>query len=191
MRHLSPLLVMLFANGCFFLPSWGGYDDDWTTYEDVHTVDGQIENAWLGGEMADIGTFEGDAYEATYYGGYGSSTVTLHAGSAGGDDFGWAMLGLSTYDEGGFEGDTFAPGARLDSESGQLDAQGCTGPSHGDWQFDGHAERIEVEVEEGPELNTRLIHFRAYFEGQGMTEGSFVLVIEEPSNGAGTGVVNG
>lgn len=187
MRHLSVLLVLLFANGCFFLPSWGGWgdDDEWTEYEGVHEIDGRIEGAWLGGDMNDIGEFEGDAYEATYVGGYGSSTITLHAGEEGGDDFGWAMIGLSTYDEGGFEGATFEPGARLDSSTGQLDAQGCTGPSHGNWEFDGHAQRVEVEVEEGPTVGSRQIHFRAHYDGQGVTEGSFVLVIDEPSDGSG------
>lgn len=192
MRHLSALLVMLFANGCFFLPSWGGWsgDDDWTGYDEVHEIDGRVENAWLGGDMNDIGEFTGDAYEVTYYGGYGSSTITMHAGREGGDDFGWAMLALSTTDEEGFEGDTFAPGSRLDTENGGLDATGCTGPSHGDWDFDGHAQRVEVEVEEGPIANSRLIHFRAYFDGEGVTEGSFVLLLETPSD-PGTGVVDG
>ncbi|MCA9609820.1 MAG: hypothetical protein KC619_29680 [Myxococcales bacterium] len=192
MRYFSALLVMVLANGCFFLPSWGGWgsEDEWTSYDEVHEIDGHVEGAWLGGDMVDIGNFEGDAYQVDYYGGYGSSSVTMHAGSDGGDDFGWAMLALSTADPDGFEGETFEPGASLDSDSGQLDAQGCTGPSHGDWNFDGHAQRIEVQVEDGPQPGSRLIHFQAYFEGQGMTEGSFVLLIDTPTD-PGTGVVDG
>ncbi|MBX3269186.1 MAG: hypothetical protein KF729_02930 [Sandaracinaceae bacterium] len=195
MRYLTAMLVMLLANGCFFLPSWGGGwsgdDDGWRDVDGYHEVDGRIEQAWLGGSMRDLGAFQGDAYEASYVGGYGSSSVTLHAGERGGDDFGWAMLALSTSEEGGFEGEAFEPGSQLDTENGDsLGAVGCTGPSHGNWDFDGGADRVVVEVEEGPALNTRLIHFRAEFSGQGVTEGSFVLVIEAPSGSPGSGTVD-
>ena len=195
MRNLlAALFVVLFANGCMFLP-WGsgGWsdDDDWVDYGDVHEIDAQVEDAWLAGDMADLGEFEGDAYEVTYYGGYGASTITLHAGEDGGEAFGWAMAGLTTYDEGGFEGDTFAPGQTVSMEDGQLDIQGCTGPSHGNYLFDGHAQDIEVTVEEGPTPGSRLFHFRAVFEvdNGGVTEGSFILI---PDNtGSTTGTVNG
>ncbi|HHH31613.1 MAG TPA: hypothetical protein ENK57_25145, partial [Polyangiaceae bacterium] len=116
-------------SGCALMGPWGGSgpeDDSWTYSE--HSIDAEIQQASLSGDMADLGAFDGDAYEATYDGWGGASTITLHAGQDGGSDFGWAMLGLTTYAEGGFQGDTFAPGARLTLESGELDAQGCTGP---------------------------------------------------------------
>jgi len=191
--HLILLSTLLLANGCFFLPSWGDdyYDDDsWDGYDEVHEVDGQISEAWLGGEMRDLGTFEGEVYEAEYVGGYGSSTITLHAGQNGGDEFGWAMIGLTTYAEGGFEGDAFAPGSTVTLEDGQVDAQGCTGPEHGDWDFDGYAEVVEITVEEGPTPSSRLFHFRAVYtqDDGGTTEGSFVL--ELPDDGTGGTVRN-
>ena len=35
MRYLSALLITIFANGCFFFPSWGSFgDDDWVEYEE-------------------------------------------------------------------------------------------------------------------------------------------------------------
>ncbi len=189
MRNLTLLIGVFTMSGCFMLPGTG-YDEDWDTYEEVHVVDAQIQDAWLAGDMRDLGTFEGDAYEVSYYNdrSYGSS-ITLHAGEAGGSDFGWAMLRLTTQVEGGFESDTFAPGARLTVESGQLDAQGCTGPAYNNFDFDGYANQIEVEVEEGPTPNSRLFHFRAVFDQAdgGETEGSFIL-LDEPT---APGTVNG
>jgi len=191
--HLILISTLLLANGCFFLPSWGGddYYDDWDSYDEVYEVDGRISDASLSGNMYDLGTFEGDVYDAEYVGGYGSSTITLHAGENGGADFGWAMIALTTYEEGGFEGDAFLPGNTVTLEDGAgLDAQGCTGPEHGNWDFDGHAEVVEITVEEGPTPSSRLFHFRAVYSQSdgGTTEGSFV--IELPEDGAG-GTVRG
>lgn len=177
MKKLTVLLALAapLVQGCFFLPSW---DDDYTYEEESdpyvyeHTIDAQVEDAWIGGDMRDLGQFEGDAYEATYYG----SNLTLHAGENGGADFGWAMISLSTYEEGGFEGEAYQPGTTHNSnDEPGLRAQGCTGPAHGNYIYDGYADVVEIEVEEGPTDGSRLFHYHAVYEGQGDIEGSFVL----------------
>lgn len=176
MKKLTVLLALALplVPGCFFLPSW---DDDYEyepddRYEYEHTIDAQVDSAWIGGDMRDIGQFEGDAYEVTYYG----SNLTLHAGESGGDDFGWAMIRLSTYEADGFEGEAYQPGTTISSNDDPgLRAQGCTGPSHGNYIYDGYADLVEIEVEPGPTPDSRLFHYHAVYEGQGDIEGSFVL----------------
>lgn len=181
MRYLTLLTTMILFTGCGFVtapPGWSGGDDfvdDWEVPPDYTPIDGRVENAWVGGSMSDIGTFEGDAYEAEYLGGYGYSSLTLHAGARGGDDFGWAMIRLSTSDEGGFESDNFAPGT---THTADVNATGCTGPSHGSYIFDGGAQNVTVTVEPGPTDNSRLFHYFAEFRTEGHTEGSFVLYMD-------------
>ena len=178
MRYLTLMMTMLMFTGCGFLTRgpWGGGGDDWVDEYDsppeYGTVDGRIEGAWVGGQMVDIGTFEGDAYEANYIGGYGYTSLTLHAGDRGGDDFGWAMIRLETSDEGGFESDNFAPGT---SHTADVSAVGCTGPTHGNYNFDGGADTVTITVEPGPTDDSRLFHYFAEFSTEGHTEGSFVL----------------
>lgn len=181
MRYLTisaTMLLLLFA-GCGFVTTPPGWEGDtverWDVPEDYSVIDGHIENAWVGGQMTDIGTFEGDAYQADYSGGYGYSSLTLHAGARGGDDFGWAMIRLSTSDEGGFESDNFAPGT---THTSGVQATGCTGPSHGNYDFDGGAQNVTISVEAGPTDNSRLFHYFAEFTTEGYTEGSFVLYID-------------
>ena len=131
---------------------------------------GPVESAWLAGEMETVGRFDGDAYQVD---GSGSGRrLTIHAGRG---SFGWVMIRLGTSDADGFSGDRFRPGAHLDSAAGVVYATGCSGPSHGDWDYDGPADRVVVDVEEGPEPGSRLFHFRAdYSDGQ-HTEGGFVV----------------
>lgn len=181
MRHhftVFAALGALLLNGCFFFRGFDPYDEEPVEdpYVYDYTVDAELQDAWVGGDMADLGAFEGDAYEATYSG----SQITLHAGQEGGDDFGWAMIRLSTYEEGGFEGPAFEPGTTMSQEdSPSLDAQGCTGPSHGNYVFDGHAAQVEIVVEPGPTETSRLFHYTAVYDqaGGGETHGSFVLEV--------------
>jgi len=183
MRTLAALALMLSFTGCAFSapppPGWGDDSVDRPTdpyvgpsYSDPSSL-GRVEDAWVGGDMNDLGRFEGDAYGVDYVGGrYGS--LRLDAGRRGGSDFGWAMIALSTSAPGGLEGDAFAPGS---DTTGQVDAQGCTGPDEGDYIFDGFANDIDVTVEPGPSDNSRLFHYRADFGSEGYTEGSFVLYL--------------
>lgn len=134
-----------------------------------------VEQAWLAGQMQTVGDFEGDVYEIEHY---DDSSITLHAGRG---SFGWVMIGLYTAEPDGFRSDAFAPGTHIESgiyddgSAGNTDAVGCSGPSHGNWDFDGGADNLVIDVEEGPEPGTRLFHFDAtYTDGQ-HTEGGFVL----------------
>lgn len=182
MRYLTTLAAFFVFTGCGFFappaPGWGEDDivvDDWVSPPpDYGTVDGRIENPWVQGQMNDVGTFAGDAYEVQYSGYEGYSSIRLDAGRRGGDDFGWVMISLSTSVEGGFEGDQFEPG---DSVNTEVYATGCTGPDHGNYVFDGGAENVSIVVEAGPTETSRLFHYRADFSGQGYTEGSFVLTM--------------
>ncbi len=179
MRHITTIAAIgaLFAlSGCFFFRPYDRDDSADVVVEDpdyAFTYDAQIQEAWVGGEMADLGQFEGDAYEATYYG----TSITLHAGQEGGADFGWAMIRLSSFE--GFEGDAFEPGTTVSGEDAGVSAQGCTGPSHGNYIFDGTTNDVTIVVEEGPTPTSRLFHYTAQFDSSrgGETHGSFVLEV--------------
>jgi hypothetical protein len=73
LTSLSTVFLLLFAGCGFFAPpGWDTddeYVDEWDAPPEYGVVDGRVESAWVGGEMADIGTFEGDAYQADYVGG--------------------------------------------------------------------------------------------------------------------------
>jgi len=178
MRYLTTLVVPLAFAGCTFSshppapPERGDPPADEMAERAAPPVTSvRIEDAWLGGEMADLGSFEGDAYEVLYG---RSNRIELHAGARGGDEFGWAMLRLTSFTS-DFEGAAFA----VDTDTtGSVDAIGCTGPEHGRYVFDGGANSVRVRVEPGPDENSRLFHVRAEFDGQGYTEGGFVLYVE-------------
>ena len=101
--------------GCLYDPHESGGDVG-------RSEDFVVEDAWLSGRLPDVGTFDADAYEVDL----DSDDVTIHVGARGGEDFGWAMtrLDLSV--------------AELHATSGTLraSATGCTGRSHGSWDWD-------------------------------------------------------
>lgn len=133
---------------------------------------GPISDAWLRGEMQTVGAFDTEAYEIEYVAGnaWNPASITLHG--AGLDGGGWAMISLSTHLEGGFEGDAFAPGGLLTSTDGDLEAIGCSGPTHGNWDFDGSGE-VTVQVEAGPTPGSRIVHYTATYRDGQTTGGSF------------------
>jgi hypothetical protein len=143
---------------------------------------GLVDSAWLAGDMIGVGEFAGDAYEISAY----SENVTIHVGRRGGESFGWAMISLSVsgdYDplSGEYEPAAFEdlePGTHLDSSEPSditVQAIGCSGPNHGEYVFDGAAERVVVDVEQGAQADERLVHFSAeYADGQ-VAYGSFAI----------------
>jgi hypothetical protein len=82
------------------------------------------------------------------------------------------MIRLETSDPDGFESDNYRPGS---THTEDVSAVACTGPSHGNYDFDGGAATVSMTVEEGPTPDSRLFHYFAEFSSQGHTEGSFVL----------------
>lgn len=178
---LGAVLSLSTLTGCFFLRPWDGGDLREPPVvnqpaPEGNTSDVLISDAWLEGQMQTVGDFDTDAYEVQYtgngdeWGNYAS--ITLHG--AGVDGTGWAMIRLETYLDGGFEGDAFAPGAQLTSATGDIDATGCSGPSHGNWDFDGQGE-VTVTVEEGPTPGSRVIHYEAFYRNGQVTRGSFQI----------------
>lgn len=171
----SALAIALFNfTGCFA----GGEDPGasnrppQSTTPQIAPTEIAIADAWLRGDMPTIGHFDTDAYEVTHRATDFASSVTLHG--AGPDGSGWAMIRLTTHLEGGFGGAAFTPGARLTSENRDLTATGCSGPSHGNWDFDRGGD-VTVLVEAGPTAQTRIIHYAASYPGGQTTEGNFTV----------------
>ncbi|MEC7523827.1 MAG: hypothetical protein VYE22_28345 [Myxococcota bacterium] len=145
---LGPILWL----GCLY-PA----DDDYAESSDY-----LVEDAWLSGDLPDVGRFDADAYEVEL----GWDEVTLHAGRDGGDDFGWAMtrLALSVDELAEMEG----------TQDGGW-ATGCSGPRHGSWDWDDSTSDVQVTVSPGPAAGERLVHFVADFGGGQRSEGGFIL----------------
>ena len=171
MRYLALSLVIVALAACsnrapYAPPS--AYEVDWVPPGDRDVLDA----ASLAGDMLDVGPFDADAYTAYRTNYYGQDIVELHAGAAGGADFGWVMLRFGTDDPDGLDGATFASGATVTTG---MQGVGCTGPSHGNYIYDGSPQDIEVQVEPGPDPDSRLFHVQAIFAEQGNVEASFVL----------------
>ncbi|MBW2463057.1 MAG: hypothetical protein JRH11_15515 [Deltaproteobacteria bacterium] len=180
------------TSGCMF--DWDDWDEDYGYYEEDRyispaydpaydtgaTVD--LEAGYMAGDLGDYRGFTAPAYQATEQDWGDSSTVELH----GGDDY-WVMTRLEV--TGGLKHRDLVPGAVLEFEfddygwaEGSADSGvfissiGCSGPTHGNYTYDGPADRVTVEVEAGPTANDRVLHFQAEYQNGGETqlvEGSF------------------
>ncbi|GAB5549925.1 MAG: hypothetical protein RLP09_39105 [Sandaracinaceae bacterium] len=140
--------------GCLYDPHESGGDVG-------RSEDFVVEDAWLSGQLPDVGTFDADAYEVDL----DSDDVTIHVGARGGEDFGWAMtrLDLSV--------------AELHATSGTLraSATGCTGRSHGSWDWDRGTRDVRVTVQPGAYEQDRVVHFTAEFGDGQRAEGGFTV----------------
>lgn len=163
------------ATGCFF--RWdvegesggGSWSEPRATASSASYV---VEEAWLEGEMRTVGNFSGDAYQIDY----SRNAITIHTGARNGDHSGWAMIRLTSAVPEGFESEYFDPEAEIEAEIPPVGALGCSGPSHGNWDFDGNARSVDVTVERGDRPGSRLIHFTAVYDGGQVTRGSALLV---------------
>ncbi|GAB5547494.1 MAG: hypothetical protein SangKO_072540 [Sandaracinaceae bacterium] len=131
--------------------------------------EGLVHSGWLSGDMVTVGAFDADAYQIEAF----DSVVTLHVGALGGDDFGWAMIQLSLGEYASFA--EVPPGTTLSSRGAEVFALGCSGPSHGNWDYDGPADEVEVQVSAGPEPGSRLVSFTATYDGGQHAEGGFIV----------------
>ncbi|RZO54150.1 MAG: hypothetical protein EVA89_28825 [Sandaracinaceae bacterium] len=131
--------------------------------------EGLVHSGWLSGDMVTVGAFDADAYQIETF----DSVVTLHVGALGGDDFGWAMIQLSLGEYASFA--EVPPGTTLSSRGAEVFALGCSGPSHGNWDYDGPADEVEVLVSAGPEPGSRLVSFTATYGGGQHAEGGFIV----------------
>jgi hypothetical protein len=121
------------------------------------------DSAWMAGEMVTIGAFDADAFEISA----DEYTVTLHVI----EERGWAMAALSV----GEEMSDLEPGTHLDTDQGDpLSVTGCSGPTQWDYTWDGGADRIVVDVEQGELAGDRLVTFEIDYPGGQHVEGGFV-----------------
>ena len=178
MQRTNLLVVfLLLLGGCALVHEpvgeGGAVDSPTSGAYDPTVRDTDIGQAALAGSMSTIGEFDADVYLVEPS--PGGAIVALHAGRQGGADFGWAMLRVETSVLSGFRGVEFAPGAVHTLEGGLISGLGCTGPAPHNFDFDGHADRMELRVEEGPTPGSRLFLVHAEFDGEGYTDASFVL----------------
>ena len=173
-RLLALILVSAtMFGGCRFFPSssWS-YEETDVGYSDSSLV---VENGWQEGQMGGVSDFASDTIVEQGYAYPDYAHIRLE--SVGGS---WWVMSLVDID-----GDiqSFEPGRiyNVTPTTGTLDGArtvdvtGCSGPEQGNWDYDRHAERVEVEVEELGE-GLRRFHFRAYFDYDGreqLTTGAF------------------
>lgn len=164
-------------------------DDDVYVYEDTPYYEDSydelaIDGGYLAGDMGNYRDFSAETYEATGYS-YGpeSTTVELH----GGDGY-WVMTRLN------ITGDlnTLEPGTHLEFDSSSyswdydstytgetvtyVSVTGCSGPTHGDWDYDAGSQDVVLDVVQGATVNDRIVYFEATYDYAGETQvvdGSF------------------
>jgi hypothetical protein len=174
------------TTGCMFdyLTDWDDDDTYYDDYEDPYAYSEatvEIDDAYLAGDLGNYEGFVEPAYE-TSGNTYGdNTTVEIH----GGEDY-WVMTRLEI--QGSLQHRDLAPGAHLEfdnstygwDDSGEpqlfVSVVGCSGPSHGDWDYDSTAGRVVVDVEQGPTPNDRVVHFQADYDYEGtvqVLDGSF------------------
>jgi hypothetical protein len=124
-----------------------------------------VEAGWLAGDVPRVGEFEADAYDIEV----NDYSVTLHTGERGGDHDGWAMTRL-TLDLADVAAVTETTEIRV------LSALGCTGPTHGDWDWDDSTDNVRVTVMPGATENEREVFFESDFD-RGQTRGGFTVRI--------------
>ncbi|MGE0786545.1 MAG: hypothetical protein AB7S26_12815 [Sandaracinaceae bacterium] len=172
MRHLRLALALAVPSvlwlGCLYSPygSSGGGGDVASTGSYV------VEDGWLSGELPTVGEFDGAAYEidATDY------SVTLHAGSRGGEFDGWAMNRVSLdLDQ------IMLTSATVDEPAtmSNVDVTGCTGPQHDDWDWDTHTSTTTVTVTPSTVVEgARVVTFQADFGDGDVSQGGFTVLPE-------------
>ncbi len=160
------------------------YDDGYY-YDDYSETTLEIDPGYLAGDMGNYRDFSAETYETTGYSyGTDSTTVELHAGEGY-----WVMARLN------ITGDlnTLEPGTHLefDATSGYdwdydasydgdavtyVSVTACSGPTHGNWDYDDGSQTVTVDVEQGATIDDRVVHFTATYDYEGETQvvdGSF------------------
>lgn len=150
-RSLAALGLVILAtamSGCFSL---GGYDTSGSGAPGGPAVTSgalTVSNGNQTGAMGDIRGFSGSATRHSgYYDSYGSN---LRIDSEGSDW--WVMSSLNV--TGDLAGPAFAPGTHRVYSSAtwggdtNVSVTGCSGPSYGDYTFDGPADQVTIDVED-------------------------------------------
>lgn len=158
-------VALPFYTGCFFFDGWGYDDDDeWSgggsipaPYNDGTLI---VQDGTQYGDMGDIRGYSSDAVasNASYYG--SSSSVRL---DSVGDDW-WVMSYLSIS---GLDLVNSAPGTYRSDAYGTsglyLSVTGCSGPTYGDYTYDGGSQSAEVTITDNGD-GSRNLTFVATFE---------------------------
>jgi hypothetical protein len=163
-------------------PSSSGstYDDTGYYYGDPTVSNLVVTDGYLAGDMGAIEDFTAPAYEQTGQAYEGFASVEVHGGSGY-----WVMTRFDV--EGGLDHPDLAPGAHLEFDestrySGEstlfISTTGCSGPSHGDWDFDAPAGHVEVDVEAGANPNDRIMYVTSYYDGYDSSGNPTVQVVE-------------
>ena len=186
------LAAAMMLGGCFSL---GGYDIDEGPYTGgpggPPAVTGAltVSNGVQSGGMGDIRDFEGSASRHDgYYDTYGSS---LRIDSEGSDW--WVMSAINI--TGDLAGPAFAPGTHRTYTSGTYDPDtnvsvtGCSGPSYGNYTFDGPADETTIEVEDLGDGNRRLNFTTRY--GSETTSGSVDYRLDSAGGSTAPGMDRG
>lgn len=123
-----------------------------------------VEQGALSGDLPTVGSFDADAYQIDA----SNSSVTLHAGSRGGDFDGWAMTRLY------LDLDEVMATSELTVMEGQS-ATGCSGRTHGDWDWDRPSDDVTVTVQPGATADERIVTFEADYADGVHSEGEFTV----------------
>lgn len=169
MRKASTWIVIVSSwalwLGCLYDPvSTGGSSS--VTGDDVASSGSYVvEQGSLSGDLPVVGDFDADAYQIDA----SNTSVTLHAGSRGGDFDGWAMTRLYVdLDE------VFASSEMTVLE--EQSATGCSGGTHGDWDWDRPTNDVVVTVQPGATEQERLVTFEADYPDGSQSAGEFTVV---------------
>lgn len=170
-------LLAVPSSGCWFLfDDDSGYSDDGYDYEDSWTDGASRTVTWdrldadLGGHQIELASVAGTAN--TSWG----TTIEIDTQEGGS----WAMFRLEVGT------DLYDPDledAVLLSATDSVTLLGCTGDAPYQYDYDGYASDVEVEVFQGVEPGTRRVDFRATFADGGAREvtGSVVLDLNAPA----------
>lgn len=180
-RSLKVLAVALSLSlgGCYGL---GGYDVDYGSGRPGPAVVSgalTVSNGIQSGSMGSIAGFDGAASEhAGSYDTYGSY---LRIDTIGSDYWVMSVLNIT----GDLAGPAFAPGTHRTYTSGVWDSEnnvsvtGCSGPSYGNYTFDGPADQVTIDIEDLGD-GTRRMNFETNYGGN-VTTGSVDYRIDATS----------
>jgi hypothetical protein len=181
MRRRFPSLVMIctvltlgsMLGGCRWLRAWSDYDSPGYAASNL-----SVENGHQSGAMGEVAGYEGAAFQHEGYAYDGYAHIRIDSQGRGW----WVMTAI---DISGVDLEALEPGVVyatptagvIEEGHPQVDVLGCSGPTVGNWTYDRHAERTEIQVQDLSN-GARRVSFRAWFtsydgSAEQLAEGSF------------------
>ncbi len=171
---MKKLLIVLALGsmlpGCELLSLPGLVDDDIAYGENELSV----TEPEVSGQLGDVSASASASYVSNAYGDTAYANVDVRTRSRSGVLMNMISLeGLDSIEIGRTY--VFNDSYNVEGTNVFASVVGCSGPDDGVWTTDTTADRVEVQVEAGPQDGTVEVHFNADFDNGDSSQGSFVM----------------